>query len=77
MFPAMSKLVTADQGLFNRSHYLQGEDLWKAMERVWNNYSLRNLYVHHSQMATTVVEVKGGDDLVKKQHELYIAVSEK
>ena len=28
LFPAMAKLVTADQGLFNRSRYLQGEDFW-------------------------------------------------
>ena len=76
-FPAMAKLVTEHQGLFNGSHYLQGEALWDAVVRVYEEYSLETLaklYVHHGQIVNTIIQCKGGDEFVTESQSLHCGV---
>lgn len=40
VFPAMSKAVTAEQGLFKGSHALEGEDFWNVVQRCWQHFHI-------------------------------------
>ena len=76
-FPAMAKLVTEHQGLFNGSHYLQGEALWKAVKRVYEDYDIKKLsqlYMHHGQIVNAILKCKGGDEFVKESKALHCGV---
>jgi len=76
-FPAMTKLVTEHQGLFNGSHYLQGEALWDAVMCVYEEYSLETLaklYVHHGQIVNAIIQCKGGDEFVIESKYLHCGV---
>ena len=49
----MAKMLTAYQGMHNGSYYLQGEELLKGIEHVYDNYPLSTLsqaYMHHAQI---------------------------
>lgn len=39
----MSKAVTAEQGLSNRSLVLQAEELWLTVEKVWEQLPLETI----------------------------------
>ena len=77
LFPSMAKLVTADQGINNGSHYLKGENLWKSVVRVWKNYKLETLaktYLHHTQMVNAIHQCKGGDQFQKDKKSLHCGI---
>jgi hypothetical protein len=77
MFPSMAKMLTAYQGLHNRSHYLQGEELWKGIQHVYNNYPLDTLsraYMHHGQIANAIIECEGGDEFATASRSLHCGV---
>ena len=63
--------------LFNGSHYLQGEALWDAVLRVYEEYSLETLaklYVHHGQIVNAIIQCKGGDEFVTESKSLHCGV---
>ena len=77
MFPSMAKMLTAYQGLHNGSHYLQGEELWKGIQHVYNKYPLDTLsraYMHHAQIANAIVECEGGDEFATASRSLHCGV---
>eukprot|EP00978_Attheya_sp_CCMP212_P014295 scaffold36374_cov58-Attheya_sp.AAC.1 len=77
VFPAMAKRVTETQGLFNKGRYLQGEALWDAIEKVWNECpeeTLARAYVHHGQMVNAIFHCDGGDEFAKGSGALHCGV---
>jgi hypothetical protein len=77
VFPAMAKRVTETQGLFNRGRYLQGEALWDAIDKVWNEFpeeTLARAYVHHGQMVNAIFHCDRGDELAKGSGALHCGV---
>ena len=51
-FPVLAKRDTEAQGLENGIAYLQGEQLWSTVEKVWQEYlvvTLARSYVHYHQ----------------------------
>jgi hypothetical protein len=77
MFPLMAKMLTAYQGMYNGSHYLQGEELWKGIQHVYDNYPLDTLsraYMHHAQIANAIIDCEGGDEFVTASRSLHCIV---
>ena len=78
MFPSMAKMLTAYQGLHNRSHYLQREELWRGIQHVvYNNYPLASLsraYMHHAQIANAIIDCEDGDEFVTASRSLHCGI---
>jgi len=77
LFPAMSKDVTAEQGLMNGSYVLEGEQLWQYIKRVWETMKLTTIartYAGHHQIVNAIVKCKGKDDFAKDHKGLHCGI---
>ena len=76
-FPALAKVVTAKQGLNNRSLYLSIERLWELLQSAWEEYpveKIARLFVHQTQVAAAILQCNGGDDFVQEKNGLSYGV---
>ena len=76
-FPALAKVVTAKQGLNNRSLYLSTERLWELLQSAWEEYpveKIARLFVHQTQVAAAILQCNGGDDFVQEKNGLSYGV---
>ena len=66
MFPMMSKQVTRDQSFLFRIRVLVGEELSRTVMKVWNDQTnlaaISRAFVHHTQVANTILEYEGGNE---------------
>lgn len=77
IFPAMSKAVTAEQGLSKGGHVLQGEELWSAMQKCWNAFpeeTIARSFLHHHQMVNAIIRFKGEDSFAEEHKGLHCNV---
>ena len=77
MFPALAKAVSKIGGLTNGGRYLQGNQLWEALQQAWNNYpedKIARSFVHHAQVAAAIYDCEGGDDFVRQHKGLSFGV---
>ena len=68
IFPAMSKRVSAEQGVLNGSRIMANEELWELVQRVYNNMPLDIIarsFAHHVQMVNAIHQCGGGDQYHK------------
>ena len=62
VFPILSRLVTKEQGRFNRSYILKGEDMWKTVMKCWEeitNEVLAREYSLHRQIVNAMIVNNG------------------
>jgi hypothetical protein len=77
IFPAMSKAVTAMQGLKNGSLVIDNEELWSYVENVWKDLSVETIaraYASHHQIANAIAVDKGGDAFVRDKKALHFGI---
>ena len=77
IFPAFAKDVTSLGGMTNGGRYLQCEQLWETLQKVWDNYPAEKIaraFVHHSQVAAAIYDCKGGDEFVREHKGLSFGV---
>jgi hypothetical protein len=68
LFPALSKRVTALQGLSKGSLALEGEELFKLASEAWDKLpcsTIARAYASLHQIVNAINECKGGDDFVR------------
>lgn len=73
----MSKGVTAEQGLSHGSLVLQGEELWTAVEKVWEQLPLDTIaraYSGHHQIVNAIAQCEGGDEFAKARGGLHFGI---
>jgi hypothetical protein len=77
IFPAMSKAVTAKQGLINGSLLIDNEELWSYVEQVWEEFPLETIaraYAGHHQVVNAIAHDEGGDDFVRVKKALHFGI---
>lgn len=78
IFPAMSKHVTAEQGISNGSKVLKEEELWLTIKLAWNNKlpeeTIARSYAGHHQIVNAIVERNGGDHFVRGKNGLTFGI---
>ena len=63
IFPSLSKRVSNEQGMTNRSYILRGEQLWETVKESWNKMPLSTIaraYAGHHQIVNAIINNKGG-----------------
>jgi hypothetical protein len=74
IFPAMSKAVTAKQGLKNGSLVIDKEEIWSYVEEVYGELALETIaraYSSHHQVASAIADDHGGDAFVREKKALH------
>ena len=77
LFPALSKMVSAQQGLTNGSHVMDIDKAWNIVQQCYNNMSMDTIaraYVHHHQMVNAINECNGGDEYAKRRGGLHCGI---
>lgn len=77
IFPAMSKRVSAEQGLGNGSRVLEGEQLWDTVSKAWESLpeeTIARAYTGHHQIVNAIAACKGGDDFVRANNGLSFGI---
>jgi hypothetical protein len=77
IFPAMSKEVTAEQGLSHGSHVLEAEELWRVVEHCWASFpeeTIARAYTGHHQIVNAIASCKGGDQFARQHHGLHAGI---
>jgi hypothetical protein len=68
IFPALSKRITAEQGLSHGSHVLSQDQLWNTIKLTWESFPLDTIarsYVMHHQVVSAIASCKGSDDFLR------------
>jgi hypothetical protein len=68
IFPAMSKAVTAEQGLNFGSHVLGSEQLWEVVTSTWDKFPVSTIaqaYAGHHQIVNAIYSCEGGDEFAR------------
>ena len=63
--------------MLNGGRYLQCEQLWETLKKVWGNYPVDKIaraFVHHSQVAAAIHDCQGGDDFVREHKGFSVGV---
>lgn len=63
----MSKVSMAEQGLGKDSLYLEAEDLYRTVVKVWNELPLETIarsYLGHHQLVNVIYRGRRSDDFV-------------
>jgi hypothetical protein len=74
IFPAMSKAVTAKQGLKNGSLVIDKEEIWGYVEELYEELALETIaraYSSHHQVASAIADDHGGDAFVREKKALH------
>ena len=74
IFPAMSKIVTAQQG--GRPLH-SSDELWNAVKNVWDSFpneTIARAYTSHHQIVNAIHQCKGGDEFAKEKNGLHFGV---
>ena len=78
IFPMMSKKVLSESVLLFGSHVLRGEELNQTIMKVWNNHessaSIAHAFIHHSQVANSVLYYEGGNDYLNKKGAMHFGI---
>ena len=74
----MSKKVSAEATLLFGTRVLRGEELNQTIMKVWNNHENRaaiaRAFVHHTQIANSVLYYEGGNDYLYKKGAMHFGV---
>jgi hypothetical protein len=68
IFPSLSKRITAEQGLSNRSHLFSQDQLWDAIQSCWKQFPLDTIarsYIMHHQVVNAIAACQGGDQFLR------------
>ena len=71
IFPAISKRVSREQGISNRSEVFTTDEIWETVEKCWEDFDMDTLaraFVRHHQIVNAIAEEKGGDNFVKNNN---------
>ena len=77
IFPAMSKEVTAEQGLSHGSHVLETEQLWKVVTKCWEEFpaeTIARAYAGHHQIVNAIAKCEGGDQFAREHQGLHCGI---
>lgn len=77
IFPAMSKEVTAEQGLSHGSHVLETEQLWTLVKKCWEDFPLDTIaraYSGHHQIVNAIAKCEGGDEFAREHQGLHCGI---
>ena len=75
VFPAMSKRVSAEQGLALGSLSAEKDKLWEIITKVWNDFPLHVIarsYAAHPQFVNAVHSCEGGDKFTKDEKAMHV-----
>jgi hypothetical protein len=78
IFPAMSKVVTAKQGLKNGSLVIDKEEIWSYVKEVYGELALQTIArasSSHHQVASAIADDHGGDAFVREKKALHFSMS--
>jgi hypothetical protein len=73
IFPAMSKAVTAKQGLKNGNLVIDNEELWSYVLAVYKETVARACMSHH-RVVNAVADDNGGDAFVREKKALHFGI---
>jgi hypothetical protein len=77
LFPALSKAVSREQGIMRGGTLFQGEELWNAVVRAWEQFPLDTIarsYVGHHQVANAIAHCKGDDTFTREHNSFHCNV---
>jgi hypothetical protein len=77
IFPAMSKAVTAMQGLMNGSLVVDNEELWSYVEEFFEKLpqeTIDRAYASHHQVVNAIADDQGGDAFVREKKALHFGI---
>ena len=75
IFPALSKQVTAAQGILKGSLSLDADEIWKYAHTAFNNFPLDVIarsYANHHQIVNAIFRDEGRDDFTRAKNALHV-----
>ena len=69
IFPAMSKHVSREQGISNRSDIYSNDAIWHSVLKCWQDFPsdvIARAFIRHRQIVNAIAADHGGDHFVKK-----------
>ena len=77
IFPALSKQVTAAQGILKGSLSLDADEIWKYAHTAFNNFPLDVIarsYANHHQIVNAIFHDEGRDDFTRAKNALHVSM---
>lgn len=77
IFPALSKHVSAEQGITKGSVNFTYEELWDAIQNFWHALRLDRsgrAFIRHRQIASAIAHCKGSDEFVQESSSLHCGI---
>jgi hypothetical protein len=71
IFPALSKHISAEQGLSNGGRVFTPDQLWGAIKVCWSAFPLDTIarsYIMHHQVVNAIASCKGGDGFMREKN---------